>query len=275
LDSELARTVDFITNYCRQPQPVLGLVLGSGLGRYADSFEDRTVLPFSKIPNFRNPSISGHAGNLVFGAVEGVPCVALQGRLHFYEGCSMREIALPIRALGCLGISLLIVTNAAGGINPAFVPGDLMLIEDHINLMGSNPLIGRTPNETGRQFPDMSTVYDAPMRETALEVARRKEIVLRRGIYAAVTGPMYETPAEIRMYRTLGADAVGMSTVPEVTAAVQMGIRVLGISCITNMAAGMSPGGITHGEVLEETEKAAAKFCSLLDGIIKAVANSQ
>ena len=267
---ELTETVDYIRTHCRY-QPSLGLILGSGFGSYADSFSDSKVLSFGEIPHFPCSTVSGHRGNLVFGSVEGIPCIALQGRIHFYEGYSMQEIAFPVRVLGRLGIQGLIVTNAAGGLNPEFRPGDLMLIADHINMMGSNPLIGPNPDESGPRFPDLSDAYDSGMREIALDIAGRLGIRIRQGVYLGVTGPSYETPAEIRVYRSLGADAVGMSTVPEVLVAVHMGIPVLGISCITNMAAGMEPRKITHSDVLKTTKKVEKKFRLLLDGIIKAV----
>ena len=197
--------------------------------------------------------------------------MAMQGRFHFYEGYSMAQVTLPVRVMKLLGIHTLIVTNAAGGLNPEFRPGDLMVINDHMNLMGSNPLIGPNPDELGPRFPDMSDAYDSGMRRIALDVAGRLGIPIRQGVYLGVTGPSYETPAEIRMYRTLGADAVGMSTVPEVIVAVQMGIPVLGISCITNMAAGMEPRKIAHSDVLKTAKKVEEKFHSLLNGIIKAV----
>ena len=270
MNPKLTETVDFIQTHCRR-QPVLGIVLGSGLGSYADSFSDSKILPFSKIPHFPQPSVDGHPGEMIFGTVEGIPCIALQGRPHLYEGYSVQEVVFPVRALGCLGIHCLIVTNAAGSLNPEYRPGDLMLIADHINLMGSNPLIGPNPDDLGPRFPDMSAAYDAGMRRSALDVAGQLGITVREGIYLGVTGPSYETPAEIRMYRKFGADAVGMSTVPEVIAAVHMGIRVLGLSCITNMAAGMSTGKITHDEVIENTEKVKGQFHRLLSGIIKAV----
>jgi purine-nucleoside phosphorylase len=203
-----------------------------------------------------------------------VPAVALQGRVHLYEGYSIAEVAFPVRVLGALGIRRLIVTNAAGGINAAFRPGDLMLITDHINLTGINPLVGPNLDALGPRFPDMSEAYDAAMRGIALEVAKRQKIVLRQGVYLGLSGPSFETPAEIRMCRTLGADAVGMSTVPEVILANHMGIRVLGISCITNMAAGILPQKLTHEEVLATTEEAGGKFRSLLDGIILRLAGT-
>jgi purine-nucleoside phosphorylase len=270
VDPILKETVDFVRMHCGQ-QPALGLILRSGFGEYANSFTDSIVLPYSNLPNFPRSTIPIHPGNLIVGSVERIPCIALQGRLHFYEGYSMRDIAFLIRLLGGLGIKRLIVTNAAGGMNLDFEPGDLMLITDHINMMGSNPLIGFPPDESSTRFPDMSEAYDARMREIALEVARRKEIILHQGIYIGVSGPNFETPAEIRMYRTLGADAIGMSTVPEVIVAAQMGIRVLGISCISNMAAGISSQKITDDEVLETAKKASRKLYSLLNGIIKAV----
>lgn len=269
MDPKLTETVDFIHTYCHR-QPALGLILGSGFGAYADVLTDSVILPYSKLPHFPRATVSGHPGNLVVGFVEGIPCIALQGRSHLYEGHSIQDISFPVQLLGCLGIRRLIVTSAAGGINPKFQPGDLMLISDHINLMGSNPLIGLHSGKSEPYFPDMSNAYDARMRETALDVACRKEIPLQEGVYVGVTGPNYETPAEIRMFRTLGADAVGMSTVPEVIMAVRMGIRVLGISCITNMAAGISGKKITHDEVLETTKRVEKKIGILLDGIIEA-----
>jgi len=265
--SEIRETVDSIRLYSQQ-QPVLGLILGSGLGSYADAFQNRTVIPFSNLPHFPSSTVLGHSGNLVLGDAEGVPAVALQGRVHLYEGYSAAEVAFPARVLGALGIRQLIVTNAAGGINTAFSPGDLMLITDHINLMGVNPLTGPNIEQMGPRFPDMSDAYDIAMRSVALEIAREKGIALREGVYIGLRGPSFETPAEIRMCRTLGADAVGMSTVPEVITANHMGIRVLGISCITNMAAGILPQKLTHEEVMDTTERVRENFQSLLQGII-------
>jgi len=269
--SAISETVDFIRAHCRQ-QPVLGLILGSGLGAYADSFRDQTAIPFSNLPHFPSSTVLGHSGNLVIGTAEGVPAIALQGRVHLYEGYSVSDVAFPARILGALGIRQLIVTNAAGGINTAFSPGDLMLITDHINLMGTNPLIGPNIEELGPRFPDMSEAYDSALRSVAREAARQKGIVLREGVYIGLLGPSYETPAEIRMFRALGADAVGMSTVPEVIVANHMGIRVLGISCITNMAAGILPQKLTHKEVMDTTERVREQFQSLLQGIISRLA---
>jgi len=247
---------------------VLGLILGSGLGACADSFTDRIVIPFSNLPHFPSSTVPGHPGNVIIGNFAGVPSIAMQGRLHLYEGYSAAQAAFPARILGCLGILRLIITNAAGGINTAFLPGDLMLITDHINLTGANPLIGPNLDALGPRFPDMSEAYDASMRSVTLEVACEKGIVLREGIYIGLPGPSYETPAEIRMCRALGADAVGMSTISEVIVANHMGVRVLGISCITNMAAGVLPGKLTHGEVMQTAEGAAARLLSLLEAVV-------
>jgi purine-nucleoside phosphorylase len=250
---------------------LLGIILGSGLGEFAQSFAERTVIAFGSLPHFPHSpfsTVSGHQGNLVIGLVEGVPVAALQGRIHLYEGYSSAEAVFPVRVLGCLGIRNLMVTNAAGGINTGFNPGDLMLITDHINLTGTNPLVGSNIDEFGPRFPDMTQVYDAGMRDMALAVARRNGILLRQGIYAGLLGPSYETPAEVRMCRLLGADAVGMSTVHEVIAARHMGIQVMGISCITNLAAGILPQRLTHEEVLEATGRTRPTLESLLRGII-------
>jgi purine-nucleoside phosphorylase len=271
--STIIDTVEFIRARCSL-KPVLGFILGSGLGVYADSFRNRVVIPFSELPHFPISTVAGHSGNLIFGNSEGIPAVALQGRVHLYEGYSISEVAFPARILGSLGIRQLFVTNAAGGINTAFRPGDLMMITDHINLMGSNPLVGPNEEELGPRFPDMSEAYDPTLRGIALEVAREQGIDLRQGVYIGLPGPSFETPAEIRMFRTLGADAVGMSTVPEVIVANHMGIRVLGISCITNMAAGILPQKLTHEEVMDTTERASAKFQSLLKGIVTMLAGS-
>jgi purine-nucleoside phosphorylase len=266
----LKATVDLIRSRCGQ-QPVLGLILGSGLGECANVLQDRIVIPFSDLPHIPFSTIPGHAGNLIIGRAEGIPSIALQGRIHLYEGYSIEEVAFPARVFGCLGIRQLIVTNAAGGINLDFQPGDLMVITDHINMMGANPLVGSNLDDLGPRFPDMSAAYDGGMRRVALDAGRQTGIPLRQGVYAGLLGPSYETPAEIRMLRTLGADAVGMSTVPEVIAAVHMGIHVLGISCITNMAAGILPRKLTHQEVLDTTERVRKKFLLLLRETIRRI----
>ncbi len=257
------------TRFARNP--VLGIILGSGLGAYADTFRNPVIISFEDLPNFPKSTIAGHSGKLVLGEAEGITVAALQGRVHFYEGYTMSEVAFPVRVLGSLGIRQLVVTNAAGGVNFNFRPGDLMVITDHINLMGTNPLIGANIDELGVRFPDMSEAYDPSMRETALRVAGRRGIALRQGVYIGLSGPSYETPAEIRMCRALGADAVGMSTVPEVIAANQMGIRVLGISCITNMAAGILPRKLSHQEVMETTERVKEHFIALLQATVPAL----
>ena len=244
--------------------PRLGLILGSGLGRYADTFRKKTVIPYDELPHFPRSGAPGHRGDLVLGEAEGIPAVALQGRVHRYEGYTMAQVAFPVRVLWSLGIRQLIVTNAAGGISPQFSPGDLMLITDHMNLMGGNPLVGINIDEFGPRFPDMSEAYNPAMREIVLRAAAEHGITLRQGVYAALTGPAYETPAEIRMCRILGADAVGMSTVPEVIVANHMGIEVLGISCITNMAAGMLPRKLSHAEAMETASQASEKLVSVL-----------
>ncbi len=248
--------------------PVIGLILGSGLGEFSDRLERSESIPFEEIPHFPSPTIAGHAGRLVVGETMGAPTAALSGRVHYYEGHSMAEVVFPVRVLRALGVRRLVVTNAAGGINGAFRPGDLMLVRDHINLMGANPLVGPNLEELGPRFPDMSEAYDSGMREAALRAAARAGLELRVGTYVALAGPSYETPAEIRMCRILGADAVGMSTVPEVIAANHMGMRVLGLSCITNMAAGLLPRKLSHDEVIHTTERTRDKFTRLLTAVI-------
>jgi purine-nucleoside phosphorylase len=269
---EILETVAVIRSRHAQT-PVLGLILGSGLGSYADTFQPRTVIPYSELPHFPRSTAIGHSGNLVLGEGDGVRVVLMQGRVHFYEGYSMKEVIYPVRVLGALGIRQLIVTNAAGGINLSFRPGDLMVITDHVNMMGANPLIGPNIDELGERFPDMSDAYSRAMRKVTLRVAEEKGLFLRQGTYMGVTGPSYETPSEIRMMRALGADAVGMSTVPEVIAANHMGVPVLGISCITNMAAGILPQKLTHQEVMDTTERVKEQFTSLLRSIIPALAS--
>ena len=267
----LKETVAVIRARAAEP-PVVGLILGSGLGAYADSFARRTVIPYGELPHFPRSTVVGHSGNLVLGEVDGVRVAALQGRVHFYEGYGMQEVVYPVRVLGRLGVRLLVVTNASGGIDPDFRQGDLMAIRDHLNLMGTNPLIGANLDELGERFPDMTHAYDPRMREIAVQTGQRLGIALREGVYAGLSGPSYETPAEIRMLRLLGAHAVGMSTVPEVIAANHMRMRVLGISCITNMAAGILPAKLNHEEVMETTNRVREQFVALLAGIVPALA---
>ncbi|MEO6391412.1 MAG: purine-nucleoside phosphorylase [Pyrinomonadaceae bacterium] len=248
--------------------PQVALVLGSGLGAFADTLVERVAIPYGEIPGFAKSTVAGHAGQLVLGTVEGVHVAAMQGRFHYYEGYPLSQVIFPIRALGVLGVKSLIVTNAAGGVNVEFNQGALMLINDHLNLMGVNPLIGPNDDRFGPRFPDMSEVYAHDYQEIAVEEAQAIDLHLKRGVYAALTGPSYETPAEIRLLRTLGADAIGMSTVPEAIVARQMGLKVLGISCITNMAAGVLDEPINHEEVLEIGLRVRDTFQELLRRVI-------
>jgi purine-nucleoside phosphorylase len=246
----------------------IALVLGSGLGAFADDLEDAVAISYEEIPGFARPTVEGHTGRLVVGKIEGVPTAVMQGRFHYYEGYAFEEVTFPVRTLGLLGIKSLVLTNAAGGINVAFDQGALMVISDHLNLMGVNPLRGLHDERFGARFPDMSEVYSRDYQELAVEEAHAMGLELRRGIYCALSGPSYETPAEIRMLRILGADAVGMSTVPEAITARQMGIKVLGISCITNMAAGVIGEPINHQEVIETGERVRDTFKELLRRVI-------
>ena len=245
--------------------------MGSGLGAFADDFEDAVSLPYREIPGFVSSTAEGHVGSLVIGKVEGVPVVAMQGRVHYYEGYSLEEVTFPIRTFKLLGIKTLILTNAAGGVDVQLIRGTLMVISDHLNLMGVNPLRGRNDERFGPRFPDLTEVYSRDLQELATEEARDLDIDTRRGVYAALAGPSYETPAEIHMMRGFGADAVGMSTVPEAVVARQMGMKVLGISCITNMAAGISETPINHEEVMETGQQVREQFTELLRRVIAKV----
>lgn len=246
----------------------VALVLGSGLGAFADDLSEATAIPYEEIPGFSSSTAEGHAGKLVIGKVDKVPVLAMQGRVHFYEGYSLEEVTFPIRTFKLLGVKTLVLTNAAGGIDVELTQGGLMVISDHLNLMGVNPLRGPNDERFGPRFPDMTEVYSKELQEIVVEEARAIEVEVRRGIYAALAGPSYETPAEIHMLRTFGADAVGMSTVPEAIVARHMGMNVLGISCITNMAAGISDEPISHAEVMETGEKVKATFTQLLGRVI-------
>lgn len=250
--------------------PRVLLVLGSGLGALAREIADPTRIPYAEIPGFPPGNVVGHPGALVCGTLEGVAVAAMQGRFHLYEGWAPEQVVAPVRAFASLGIETMLVTNAAGGVRPGMRPGDLMLIADHLNLLWKNPLTGAVfPGED--RFPDMSEPYDAELRRMALEVARELEIPLSEGVYAALTGPSYETPAEIRMLRGWGADAVGMSTVPEVLVARARYIRVVGISCITNLAAGLGGGALSHAEVLATGERVKESFSRLLRGLLRRI----
>jgi len=251
------------------------IVLGSGLGDFADEFENRVSLPYREIPGFVASTAQGHVGSLVVGTVEGEQILAMQGRVHYYEGYSLEEVTFPIRAFNRLGIRNLILTNAAGGIDVQLTQGALMVISDHLNLMGVNPLRGPNDDQLGPRFPDMSEVYSRELQELATEEARSLGITVRRGIYAALSGPSYETPAEIHMLRSFGADAVGMSTVPEAIVARHMGMKVLGLSCITNMAAGISEAPINHEEVIETGQRVRETFTHLLRRIIAKIERTE
>ncbi|MBB3906725.1 purine-nucleoside phosphorylase [Anoxybacteroides rupiense] len=248
--------------------PQIGLILGSGLGVLADEIEQAVKIPYNAIPGFPVSTVEGHAGQLVYGRLEGAVVLAMQGRFHYYEGYSFDKVTFPVRVMKRLGVQQLIVTNAAGGVNESFQPGDLMIIADHINNMGTNPLIGPNDPSFGVRFPDMSKAYSKSLRELAKNVASRLGIRIQEGVYVANTGPSYETPAEIRMIRAMGGDAVGMSTVPEVIVARHANMEVLGISCISNMAAGILDQPLTHDEVIETTEKAKADFLRLVKAIV-------
>src|SRR5688572_11630044 len=244
------------------------LVLGSGLGGFADEFENSVRIPYREIPGFVVSTAQGHSGTLVIGNVEGISVLAMQGRVHYYEGYSLEEVTFPIRTFKLMGIETLILTNAAGAVDVELSQGALMVISDHLNLMGVNPLRGPNDERFGPRFPDMSEVYARDLQEMVGEEAKDLGVTIRRGVYAALTGPSYETPAEIHMLRAFGADAVGMSTVPEAIVARHMGMKVLGISCITNMAAGISEEPINHEEVMEIGNRVRATFTLLLRRII-------
>lgn len=249
--------------------PKIGLILGSGLGVLADEISNPVKIPYQEIPDFPVSTVEGHAGQLVFGRLSGVEVVAMQGRFHFYEGYSFDKVTFPVRVMKALGVEMLIVTNAAGGVNESFSPGDLMLISDHINNMGSNPLIGQNDSRLGVRFPDLSEAYSKTLRQTAKEIAASLNLEVKEGVYVGNTGPVYETPAEIRMLRSWGGDAVGMSTVPEVIVARHSGMEVLGISCISNMAAGILDQPLTHDEVIETTERVRENFLLYVKELVR------
>jgi purine-nucleoside phosphorylase len=275
-----SEAADFIRS--RYGKPVkTAVVLGSGLGAFADSLENAVAIPYEEIPNFARSTVEGHAGKLVLGEIGGVPIAAQQGRFHYYEGYEMEQVIFPVRAFGRLGIETVILTNAAGSLSTEMTPGSLMLISDHLNMMGVNPLRGKNDSRFGPRFPDMTAVYDHHLQQVTTEIAAEiaherndkgldSELTdfLHRGIYCALSGPTYETPAEIRLYRLLGADAVGMSTAPEAIAARHQGMKVLGISCITNFGAGMTTETIDHAEVMETGAKVAEVFKELLKRVI-------
>jgi len=255
-----------------QLRPKIGLVLGSGLGAFADDLGEAVRIPYAQIPGFPHSTAIGHAGQLVIGKSGDVPVAVMQGRAHLYEGYSAAEVAFPTRVLGRMGIRALVLTNAAGGINPAYGKGALVMLSDHINLQGRNPLMGANDERFGPRFPDMTYTYSKRFREIALDEAKKHSIAPHEGVYAALAGPSYETPAEIRYLRTIGADLVGMSTVPEAIAARHMGIEVLAISCVTNMAAGIVDKPLDHEEVLEVGRRVMGQFVALLRTVLPRVA---
>ena len=252
-------------------EPRIAIVLGSGLGGFADDFDEAVAIPYEDIPGFMRSTAQGHAGRLVIGKVDSIPVLAMQGRVHYYEGYSLEEVTFPIRVFNLLGIKTLVLTNAAGGINVQLTQGALMVISDHLNLMGVNPLRGPNDERFGPRFPDMTAVYSPELQALVIEESKAINVEVRRGIYGALSGPSYETPAEIHLLRNLGADAVGMSTVPEAIVARHMGIEVLGISCITNMAAGISDEPINHEEVMATGDRVRATFTELLQRVIGAI----
>lgn len=267
LSSRLAAAQSLVASRCKSP-PLVGVVLGSGLGAFGDTLAGLTKIPYAEIPHMPRSAVVGHAGNLCLGDVGGVSVACLQGRVHAYEGHDAETVTFGVRLLARLGARAVLLTNAAGGIDATFSAGDLMLISDHLNLTGKNPLIGPNDDTLGPRFPDMSAAYDPALRAAAHAAARRAGVTLREGVYAGLMGPTYETPAEVRMLRTLGADAVGMSTVPEVIALRHLGVRAGAISCITNLAAGISPVPLDHAEVEETARRTRDAFVALLGGWI-------
>jgi purine-nucleoside phosphorylase len=252
--------------------PKIAIVLGSGLGDFASDLKDSVAIPYSEIPHFPQSTAIGHAGQMVVGKLGNLTIAAMQGRVHQYEGYNVKQAAFPVRVFARLGLQAVILTNAAGGINASYGQGALVLLTDHLNLQGANPLTGPNEERFGPRFPDLTEAYDKEFRQMALDEAKRLSIPLYQGVYAALAGPSYETPAEIRYLRTIGADLVGMSTVPEVIVARHMGIRVLAISCVTNMAAGLSGETINHEEVLETGRRVRGIFLSLLTAVMPRIA---
>jgi purine-nucleoside phosphorylase len=264
------RAADFVRGAV-DASPKTAVVLGSGLGDFASTLERPTSLPYADIPHWPAAAVVGHEGRFLIGGSRGRSIIALAGRSHFYEGHDLRTVTFGTRVLGMLGVKVVILTNAAGGVNTSFTPGDLMVIDDHINLLGANPLAGPNDERFGVRFPDLTNVYSPRLRRIADEAGAALGLTLPHGVYAACHGPSYETPAEVRYLRTIGADAVGMSTVPEAIVARHMGIEVLGISCITNMAAGVLAQPLNHEEVLETARRVRGTFISLLNGVIAGI----
>ncbi|MGG1515213.1 purine-nucleoside phosphorylase [Paenibacillus oryzisoli] len=270
LIAQIQEAADFISQETKIA-PQIGLILGSGLGVLADLIQQPIVIDYARIPHFPVSTVEGHAGELVVGEIEGKQIIIMKGRFHAYEGYGPETVSFPVRVMKALGVQTLIVTNAAGGINESYQVGDLMVIADHLNLTFKNPLIGPNDPALGVRFPDMSEAYSKRLRKLAHDVAASQDFKLQEGVYVGLLGPNYETPAEIRMFRTLGGDAVGMSTVPEVIVARHAGIEVLGFSCISNMASGILDQPLSHAEVMETTERVKPKFLKLVLGIISAL----
>ncbi len=273
-DEQLRAARDYVRSHS-EVEPRIALILGSGLGAFAETLTDTTVLPYDDIPHWPRSTVDGHAGQLIFGRQAGLPLAVMQGRAHLYEGYPSWQVVFPTRVLAMLGCKSLLVSNAAGAIRTDFATGDLMLIRDHINFQGSNPCTGGNLDELGTRFFDMTNAYDPGYRNLATETASELGMVLREGIYAGMLGPSYETPAEIAMLRTLGADAVGMSTVPEVIAANHAGMRVLGISCLTNMAAGILDQPLDHDEVMQTVKRVHHHFISLIGALVDRIAAAE
>ena len=263
-------TVQFIREKIGDFKPEIGIVLGSGLGELADEYND-IFIPYAEIPGFETSNVSGHKSRLVFATINGKKVVMMQGRFHYYEGHSIQKVVYPIKVMKLLGVKTVILTNAAGGVNPSFNPSDLMIITDHINHMNVNPLIGPNDDSMGERFPDMSEVYSSELVDLTEKIADKHGIDVQEGVYLAMTGPSYETPAEIRMAKILGADAVGMSTVPEAIVAKWAGMDVIGISCICNSAAGVSSVALSHEDVIRAANIAKDKFKTLVKELIKAL----
>ncbi len=263
----LQETVNYIRSQT-QFKPRIGMVLGSGLGAFAREIQEEITIPYHDIPHFIPPTVEGHNGSLLLGKVEGIPIAALLGRIHYYEGHSMDQVVYPIRALSLLGVEIVILTNAAGGLCPKMVPGDFMLIEDHINLMGDNPLKGPNLKQLGPRFPDMTEAYDKELAVKLSSIMTENNVRFHQGIYCAVSGPTYETPAEVRFLQLIGGKAVGMSTVPETIAANHLGMRVCALSCITNPAAGLSSSKLSHEEVTQTAKAVESQFNKVLKEFI-------
>lgn len=273
LVAQLAEAAAFVRS--RSPlAPRVGLVLGSGLGEFAKSLDDPVAIPYGEIPHFARSTAVGHRGELVLGTARGVPVAVMAGRVHLYEGYPVSQVVFPVRMLARMGVDALVLTNAAGSVNVDFRPGELVVLSDHVNLTGTNPLIGPNEDELGPRFPDMSDAYDADLRKVATQACADAGVPARSGVYLGLLGPSYETPAEIRMARALGADVVGMSTVLEVIAARHMGVRCVGLSCVTNMAAGVLPQKIDHREVLEVGERVKQGLIDVLGRIVAGAARA-